>query len=84
MLVNNPGEYPQPDKDNKSEEVLLLKPDRYDNVLPGAPSPQMAVRFSPLPGHHHHLKWWLTKYCEDHEDIFHMHAVMGNDKCTEM
>jgi len=51
---------------------------------PGAPLPQKAVQFCPLPGQVHHLKWWLTKQFADHVDIFHMYAEIGNEERTEM
>jgi len=84
MLVNEPAQYPEPDQDDESREVLLPENDRYENALPGAPPPQKAVLFCPLPGQVRHLKWWLTTFFVDNVDIFHMYAEMGNDERTEM
>jgi len=84
MLVNEPGEYPEPDQDEESRESLLPEHDNNENALPGAPPPQMAVLCCFLPGEVRHLKWWLTKYLADHVDIFHMYADMGTDERTEM
>jgi len=84
MLVNEPAEYPEPDQDDETWEALLPEQDRYENGHPGAPPPQKAVQFCPLPGQVRHLKWWLTKFFADNVDIFHMYAEMGNDECTEM
>jgi hypothetical protein len=51
MLVNESAEYPEPDKDEASNEVLLHKPESLQSTLPHAPpSPQKAVLFCPLPG----------------------------------
>ena len=84
MLVNEPAEYPEPDQDNKSKQVLLPEPFRNENALPHAPPPKQAALFCPLSGEVCHLKWWLTKNFVDLVDIFHMYAEMGNDKHTEM
>jgi len=84
MLVNEPGEYPEPDQEDESTEALLPEQDQYENALPGAPPPQQAVLFCTLPGQVRHLKWWLTQFFADNVDIFHMYAEMGNDECTEM
>jgi len=84
MLVSAPVEYPKPDEDEASNEVLLHEPERDKSALPHAPPPQKAVLFCPLPGPVCHLKWWLTKFFGDHLDIFYMYADMGNDERTEM
>jgi len=57
MLVNAPAEYPEPDKDKASNEVLLHKPEINQCAMPAAPPPQKAVLYCPLPGLVRHLKW---------------------------
>jgi len=85
MLVNESGEYPEPDEDEASNEALLHEPESLKSTLPRAPPPpQKAVLFCPLPGQVRHLKWWLTKFFADSMDIFYMFAEMGNDERTEM
>ena len=84
MLVNAPGEYPNPGRDKASNEVLLHKTEINGIAMPRPPPPQKAVLFRPLPGRFRHLKWWLTKYFVDHFDIFYMYAEMGNDVRTQM
>jgi len=84
MLVNAPAEYPKPDEDETSNEVLLHKPERYKITLPCAPPSQKAVLFCPLPGEVRYLKWWLTEFFGDHLGIFYMYAEMGNNEWTEM
>jgi len=84
MLVNEPAEYPEPDKDEASNQVLLHEAESNQSALPRAPPPQKAVLFCPQPGQVRHLKWWLTKCFADHLDIFYMYAEMGNDERTEM
>jgi len=84
MLVKDPVEYPEPDEEDPLREEPLPEQKRHENAPPGAPLPQKAVLFCPLPGQVRHLKWWLTKYFADNVDIFHMYAEMGNDERTEM
>jgi hypothetical protein len=84
MLVNAAAEYPEPDEDEASNEVLLQEPESNSRALPCAPPPYKAVLFCPLPGQVYHLKWWLIKFFADHLDIFYMYAEMGNYECTEM
>jgi len=84
MLVKEPAEYPEPDKDDPLREALLPEQKRHENSLPGAPPPHKVVLYCPLPGKVRHLKWWLTKYFADNVDIFHMYAEMGNDERTQM
>jgi len=84
ILVNESAEYPEPDKDNASNEALLHEPERLKSTWPRALPPQKAVLFCPLPGQVHHLKWWLTKFFVDNLDIFYMFAEMDNDECTEI
>jgi hypothetical protein len=72
MVVKELAEYPEPDQDNESREVLLLEQDRKGNALPSAPPPQMAVLFCPLPGEVRYVNWWLTKFFANNVDIFHM------------
>jgi len=84
MLVKEPAEYPEPDKDEAINEALLHEPESNKSPLPPTPPPQKAVLFCPLPDHIRHLKWWLTKFLADNLNIFYMYAEMGNDKCTEM
>jgi len=84
MVVNESSEYPEPDKDEASNEALLHKPERLKSTLPRALPPQKVVLFCPLPGQVHHLKWWLTKFLVDNLDILYMFAEMGNDERTEM
>jgi len=84
FLVNAPAEYPEPDKDEASNEVLLRNPECNKFPLPCAPPPQKVVLFCPLPCPVYDLKWWLTKYFADHLDIFYMYAEMENDEHTEM
>jgi len=83
MLVKDPAEYPEPDKDEASNEALLHEQDSTKSALPRAPPPPKAVLFCPLPGQIHHLKWRLTKCFADHLDGFYMYAEMGNDERTE-
>jgi hypothetical protein len=84
MLENPAAEYPEPDEDEASKQVLLHKPDIDSSALPCAPPPQNAVQFCSLPGQLCHLKWWLTKYCAHDLDIFYLYAEMGNNESTEM
>jgi len=84
MLVKKPAEYPEPDDDEASNEASLHAPEKNGSALPGAPPPQKPVRFCPLPGQIHNLKWWLTTFCVDDLDIFSMYSEMGNDERTEM
>jgi len=85
MLVNEQGEYPEPDEDEASNEALRHEPESNQSALPrGPPPPQKAVLFYPPPGQVHHVKRWLSKFFADHLDIFYMNAEMGNDECTEM
>jgi hypothetical protein len=56
MLVKEPGEYPEPDEDDPLREALLPEQKRHENALTGAPLPQKAVLFCPLPGQVRHLK----------------------------
>jgi len=56
ILVKEPAEYPEPDEDKSSNEVLLHEPESNQCALPSAPPPQMAVLFCPLPGQVRHLK----------------------------
>jgi len=84
MLVKESVEYPEPDEDDKSREVLLLEKDWYENALPSAPPPQKVVLFCSLPGQVRHLKWWLTKFFPDNVNTFHIYAEMDNDERTEM
>jgi len=60
MLVKEPAEYPKPDQDDASREILLPE-ERNENPLPNAPPPRKAVQFCPLPGQVHHLHFDLTK-----------------------
>jgi len=84
LLLKEPAEYPEPDKDEVSNEALLHTPESHKRTLPRAPPPQKAVLFCPVPGQVRHLKLWLMKFFADHLDIFYMYAEMGNDECTEM
>ena len=84
MLVREPAEYPEPDKDKASNEVLLHEPECIKTALPCASPPEKTVLFCPLPGQVRHLKWWLTKYFAYHVDIFYMYAEIGNDERTEI
>jgi hypothetical protein len=84
MLVKEPVEYPEPDEDESSNEVLPHQSESNTCALPSAPPPQKAVQFCPLPGQVRHLKWWLTKFSVDDLDIFSMYSEMGNDEQTEM
>jgi hypothetical protein len=43
MLVKDPAEYTEPDKDNETGERLLPEKDRNENALLGSPPPQMVV-----------------------------------------
>ena len=83
-LVNEPGEYPKPDQDVISREVLLLKQERKENSLPITLPLHLAMLFCSLPGQVHHLNRWLTEYFVGHVDIFHMYAELENDEHTEM
>ena len=56
MLVKDLAEFPGFDQHDESREVLLPEQDGNENALPGAPPPQQAVLFCPLPGQVHHLK----------------------------
>jgi len=44
----------------------------------------MVVLLCPVVRHVGHLKWLLTKYFGNHEDILHIYAEMAIDGCTEM
>jgi hypothetical protein len=84
MLVKEPAEYAEPDKDNPLRQALLPEQKRHENALPITPPPHNAVLICPLPGQVRHLKCWLTKYFADQVDIFHMYVEMDNDERTEM
>jgi len=84
MVVKEPAEYPEPDKDEASYEVLLPEPKSDTSTLPPAPPPQKAMLSCPLPGQVRHLKWWLTKFFADRLDTFYIYAQLGNDERTEM
>jgi hypothetical protein len=60
MLIKEPAEYPDRDKDEESNEALLHELEIIKSTLPHAPPSQKAVLFCPLPGQVRHLKWWLT------------------------
>jgi len=84
MLVNAPTEYPEPDKDEASNVVLLHEPERYESASPRSPPPQKWMIFCPLPGQVRHLGWWLTMFNADHLDVVYMYGEMGSDERTEM
>ena len=84
MLVNESAEYPQPDEDDASNEVLLHEPQSLNSTLPLAPPPQKGVLCCPLRGEVGHLEWWLTQFFADHLDILYIFAEMSNDECSEM
>jgi hypothetical protein len=85
MLVNEPAEYPEPDKDKASNQALLHQPEGTQSALPHSPPPsQWAILFCSLPGHICHLKWWLRKFFVDYMNIFYMYAELGNDEHAEM
>jgi hypothetical protein len=77
-------EYPEPDEDEPSRDVLLPEQKRHETAIPGSPPLQKAALFCPLSGQVCHLKSWLTQYFADHVDIFHLYAEMGDDEQTEM
>jgi len=79
MLVKAPAEYPAPDEDKASNEVLLYEPESSNTVLPRTAPSHVAVLFCTLPGQVRHLLWWLTKFSADHLDIFYMYGEMGNN-----
>jgi hypothetical protein len=83
MVVKEPAEYPAPDEDEASNEVLLHEPESTLCALRSTP-PQKPVLFCPVPGQVRHLQWWLTKFFADHLDIFYMYAEIDNDERTEM
>ena len=82
-LVKEPAEYPEPDQDDASREMLLPE-ERKENAPPSAPPPYKALLLCFLPGQVRHLKWWLTNFIADLVDIFHMYAELSNDEQTEM
>jgi hypothetical protein len=84
MLINEPAEYPKPDKDDPLSEALRPEQMTPENALPSVPPPEEVVLFCPLPDQVHHLKWWLMKYFADHVDIFHMYVEIGYNEQTEM
>jgi hypothetical protein len=84
MLVHKPGEYHNPDKGNASLRVLLPEPVKHESTPPSVPPPKKAVVFCPFPDQVCPMKWWVTEYCADHVDIFHMYAETGKDEQTEM
>jgi len=84
MVVNESAKYPEPDKDEVSNEARLQRLECHISALPRALPPQNAVLFCPLPGRVHHVKWWLAKFFVVNVDIFYMFADMGNDERTEM
>jgi len=85
MLVTKSAEYPEPDKDEASNEALLHEPESLKSTLRHAPPPpQKAVLLCPLPGQVRHLKWWLSQFFADNLDNFYMFAEMGNDEHTEI
>jgi len=84
MHIKERAEYSEPDKDEASNEVLVLEHESNECSLPRAPPRQKAVRFCLLPGLVRHLKWWLTKFLADRLDIFYVYAEIGNNEGTEM
>jgi len=84
MLLHVAAEYPEPDKDEASNQALLHEPDHDSRALPHPPPPEKAVLFRPLPGQVCHLMWWLRSLFGDDFDIFNMYAEMVNEECTEM
>jgi hypothetical protein len=79
MLVKECAEYPEPEEDEASNEMLLLKPKSNKCTLPPAPPPQMVVLLCLLLGQVRHLQWWFTKCLADHLDIFYIYAEMGKE-----
>jgi len=84
MLVKEPAEYPEPDEDKASNDMLRHEPESNKHSLPPAPPPENAMLFCPLPGEARHLKWWLTKFIADQLDIFYMYSELGNNERIEM
>jgi hypothetical protein len=84
MVLNESAEYPGPDEDEPSNEVLLHQPKRLKSTLPCALPLHKAVLLCSLPCQVRYLKWWLKKVFGDNFDIFNMFAEMGNDERTEM
>jgi len=83
ILVKELAENPEPDQDDAWIEMLHAE-ESIENAPPNAPLSQKALVCSPHSGQFGHLKWWQTKFFVDQVHIFHMHADMGNDECTEM
>ena len=50
MLVNKSVEYPKPDEDEASNEMLLYKAESSKSTVPHAPPSQKAMQFCPLLG----------------------------------
>ena len=84
MPVNAQAAYPEPDKDEASNEALLHQRELYKSLLPCAPPLQMVVQFCTLPGQVCHLKWWFMMFFDNHLNIINMDAEMANDGPTEM
>jgi hypothetical protein len=84
MLLQEPAEYPEPDKYEELHEALLYESESNKCALPSAPPSQNAVLFCPLPSQVRHLKRWLTKFFADHQDIFYMYSEIGNDERIEI
>jgi len=84
ILVNGCVDYPEPDGNDISREMLFLEQERPENDISSTYPRHKAVLFCPLSSNVGHLKWWLTKYFADHVDILHKYAEMGNDEHTVM
>jgi len=84
MLVKEHVAYPEPDKDEGSNEAFLHKPESNKSTFRRSSPPEKVVLCWTLPGQVHHLKWWLTKFFGYHLDNFYMYVEMGNDERTEM
>lgn len=84
MLLNEPGEYTEPNYDEVSTVVLPQKSERVENMLPITPSKYMVVILCFLSGHVSHLNQWLTNNSSVNVEIIHMYTKMGNDECLEM
>jgi hypothetical protein len=85
LLVNESGEYLEPEEeDETSHEALLHTPASLKITLPCALPPHLAVLFCLLRGTVRDLKCWLNKCFAVNLDIFYMFAEMSNNENTEM
>jgi hypothetical protein len=84
MVVNEPAQFPESNKEEQSNKVLLHEPDSNTSALPCTHHPQMATLYCAQPPEFRHCEMWVRKLFADRLDIFYMYAEMDNNECAEM